>query len=71
MDWGSTYVLQLGSFKILTDPILSPKGDSAFIIRQHPTTGAMDVPAAGLIAPAALAVVTLAFCSSAIPMPIM
>lgn len=54
MQWigGPTYVLQLGSFKILTDPMLSPKGDSAFIIKQHPTTGQMNVPITRLIAPA-------------------
>jgi N-acyl-phosphatidylethanolamine-hydrolysing phospholipase D len=45
-------VLHLGSFKILTDPMLSPKGDSAFIIKQHPTTGQMNAPITRLIAPA-------------------
>ncbi len=55
MQWigGPTYVLQLGSFKILTDPMLSPKGDSAFIIKQHPGTGQMNAPITRLIAPAA------------------
>lgn len=40
-EWigGPTYVLQLGSFKILTDPMLSAKNDSAFIIKKHPSTG--------------------------------
>ncbi|MEN0053833.1 MAG: MBL fold metallo-hydrolase [Mucilaginibacter sp.] len=54
MQWigGPTYVLHLGSFKILTDPMLSPKGDSAFIIKQHPTTGVMGAPITRLIAPA-------------------
>ncbi|KAA2240053.1 hypothetical protein F0L74_28180 [Chitinophaga agrisoli] len=54
MQWigGPTYVLQLGSFKILTDPMLSPKGDSAFIIKQHPGTGQMNAPITRLIAPA-------------------
>lgn len=36
---GPTMVLHLGSFKILTDPMLSPKSDSAFTIAVHPTTG--------------------------------
>ncbi|UOE49219.1 MBL fold metallo-hydrolase [Mucilaginibacter sp. SMC90] len=49
---GPTYVLHLGSFKILTDPMLSPKGDSAFIIKQHPTTGQLNAPVTRLIAPA-------------------
>lgn len=54
MQWigGPTYVLHLGSFKILTDPMLCPKGDSAFIIKQHPTTGKMNAPITRLIAPA-------------------
>ena len=29
---GPTYILQLGSFKILTDPMLCPKSDTAFVI---------------------------------------
>jgi hypothetical protein len=33
---GPTYVLHLGSFKVLTDPMLCPKGDSAFIINNTP-----------------------------------
>lgn len=49
---GPTYILRLGNFKILTDPMLSPKGDSAFIIKQHPTTGAMNAYIARYIAPA-------------------
>lgn len=36
---GPTYVLKLGSFKILTDPMLCPKSDTAFVIKKHPTTG--------------------------------
>ncbi|PSL46140.1 L-ascorbate metabolism protein UlaG (beta-lactamase superfamily) [Chitinophaga niastensis] len=39
---GPTYALQLGSFKILTDPMLSPKSDTAFMIKKHPTTGALN-----------------------------
>lgn len=46
MQWigGPTYVLRLGSFKILTDPMFSHKGDSAFIIAKHPTTGQVNAP---------------------------
>ena len=29
---GPTYVLHLGSFKVLTDPMFSPKGDSALLL---------------------------------------
>ena len=49
---GPTYVLHLGSFKILTDPMFSPKSDSAFIIAKHPTTGALNAPIQRYIAPA-------------------
>ena len=36
---GPTYILKLGSFKILTDPMLGPKSKEAFRIKIHPTTG--------------------------------
>jgi N-acyl-phosphatidylethanolamine-hydrolysing phospholipase D len=39
---GPTYVLQLGNFKILTDPMLCAKSDTAFVIKKHPTTGALN-----------------------------
>lgn len=54
LQWigGPTMVLQLGSFRILTDPMLSPKSDSAFIIPSHPTTGEKNAPIRRLIAPA-------------------
>lgn len=44
LEWigGPTYVLQLGGFKILTDPMLCPKSDTAFIIKKHPTTGVIN-----------------------------
>lgn len=36
---GPTFVLNLGSFKILTDPMLGPKSKEAFRIKIHPVTG--------------------------------
>ncbi|MBS7232620.1 MBL fold metallo-hydrolase [Flavobacterium psychroterrae] len=36
---GPTYILKLGSFKVLTDPMLGPKSKEAFRIKIHPTTG--------------------------------
>ena len=39
---GPTYVLQLGSIKILTDPMLCSKSDTAFVIKKHPTTGVIN-----------------------------
>lgn len=49
---GPTYVLHLGSFKILTDPMFSPKSDSAFMIAKHPTTGALNAAIERYIEPA-------------------
>ena len=49
---GPTMVIHLGSFKILTDPMLSPKGDSAFIIAVHPTTGQKNAPITRYFEPA-------------------
>lgn len=49
---GPTYILQLGSFKILTDPMLCPKSDTAFVIKKHPTTGAINTFVKRLTEPA-------------------
>jgi N-acyl-phosphatidylethanolamine-hydrolysing phospholipase D len=49
---GPTYVLHLGGFKILTDPMFSPKSDTAFIIAKHPTTGELNARIQRYIAPA-------------------
>ena len=49
---GPTYLLQLGSFKILTDPMLGPKSDSSFVIRQHPSTGELNAFIRRFTAPA-------------------
>jgi len=51
---GPTYVLQLGSFKILTDPMLCPKSDTAFVIKKHPTTGIINAFVKRLVEPALL-----------------
>lgn len=46
MQWigGPTYVLNLGSFKILADPMLGPKSKEAFRIKVHPVTGEPNAP---------------------------
>lgn len=49
---GPTFLLQMGSFKILTDPMLGSKTDSAFIIKKHPTTGKTNSPIKRLTEPA-------------------
>ena len=54
LQWigGPTFVLQLGSFKILTDPMLGPVTDTAFVIKRHPSTGQHNAPIKRLIPPA-------------------
>ncbi|WP_315822830.1 hypothetical protein [Paraflavitalea speifideaquila] len=44
---GPTYVLQLGSFRILTDPMLGPVSDAAFYLKKDPMTGQLNVPVKG------------------------
>jgi len=40
---GPTTRLELGSFRVLTDPMLGD-GPEAFVMRRHPTTGELNVP---------------------------
>jgi N-acyl-phosphatidylethanolamine-hydrolysing phospholipase D len=44
---GPTFLAELGSFRILTDPMLA-EGEAAFIMNGHPSTGADNVPIARL-----------------------
>jgi N-acyl-phosphatidylethanolamine-hydrolysing phospholipase D len=44
---GPTFLLELGSFRILSDPMFA-EGESAFIMNGHPSTGADNVPIARL-----------------------
>lgn len=46
---GPTARIELGSFRILTDPMLG-EGPEAFIMRRHPSTGQLGVPIARLTA---------------------
>lgn len=45
LNWigGPTTVIELGSFKILTDPMFSKKGKKAFLISKHPSTGEENI----------------------------
>lgn len=54
LQWigGPTFVLQLGSFKILTDPMLGPVSDTGFMIKKHPSTGQMNAAIKRLVPPA-------------------
>lgn len=49
---GPTYVLQLGSFRILADPMLAPQGDAAFMLKKDPMTGALNAPVKRFVPPA-------------------
>ena len=40
---GPTTRLEIGAFRVLTDPMLG-EGPEAFVMRRHPTTGALNVP---------------------------
>jgi N-acyl-phosphatidylethanolamine-hydrolysing phospholipase D len=44
---GPTFLLELGSFRILSDPMFA-EGESAFIMNGHPSTGEDNVPIARL-----------------------
>ena len=44
---GPTFLLELGSFRILSDPMFA-EGESAFIMNGHPSTGKDNVPIARL-----------------------
>lgn len=56
LQWigGPTFVLHLGSFKILTDPMLGPVSDTGFMIKKHPSTGQLNAPIKRLVPPAPL-----------------
>ena len=43
---GPTTRLEIGAFRVLTDPMLG-EGAEAFVMRRHPTTGALNVPIPG------------------------
>jgi N-acyl-phosphatidylethanolamine-hydrolysing phospholipase D len=42
LEWlgGPTVILQHGGVRILTDPMLGPRGPDAFVLPKHPSTGA-------------------------------
>jgi L-ascorbate metabolism protein UlaG (beta-lactamase superfamily) len=52
---GPTAVIQRGGLRVLTDPMLGPRGDAAFVLPRHPSTGELNAPVARYIAPAPLA----------------
>ncbi|AKU93689.1 hypothetical protein AKJ09_00353 [Labilithrix luteola] len=48
---GPTALLERGGFRVLTDPMLSGRGPSAFTLPRHPSTGAPNAPVTRYLAP--------------------
>jgi L-ascorbate metabolism protein UlaG (beta-lactamase superfamily) len=55
LEWigGPTALLERGGLRILTDPMLGPRGDHAFTLPHHPSTGAPNAPVRRYTAPTA------------------
>ena len=54
LQWigGPTAVLERGGLRILTDPMLGPRGEHAFTLPKHPSSGAVNAPIARYTSPA-------------------
>src|SRR4051812_15028767 len=39
---GPTATLERGGLRVLTDPMLGPRGDNAFTLPKHPSSGALN-----------------------------
>src|SRR3954462_4849678 len=48
---GPTATLERGGLRVLTDPMLGPRGDSAFTLPKHPSSGVLNAPVARYTAP--------------------
>ncbi|HEY5962177.1 MAG TPA: MBL fold metallo-hydrolase [Polyangiaceae bacterium] len=48
---GPTAVLESGGLRVLTDPMFGPRGDSAFTLPKHPSTGVANAKVARYTAP--------------------
>ncbi|WP_437675912.1 MBL fold metallo-hydrolase [Sorangium sp. So ce131] len=48
LQWrgGPTAILELGGLRLLTDPVLGPRGPAAFVLPKHPSTGVENAPVA-------------------------
>ena len=51
---GPTAVLERGGLRVLTDPMLGPRGQRAFVLPKHPSSGVVDAPIARYTSPAPL-----------------
>ncbi|MET0342829.1 MAG: MBL fold metallo-hydrolase [Polyangiales bacterium] len=52
---GPTALLSRGDFRVLTDPMLGPRGERAFVLPKHPSSGVLEAPIARYTAPPAVA----------------
>src|SRR3954469_18708733 len=50
---GPTATLERGALRVLTDPMLGPRGDNAFTLPKHPSSGALNAPVARYTEPPA------------------
>jgi L-ascorbate metabolism protein UlaG (beta-lactamase superfamily) len=48
---GPTATLERGGLRVLTDPMLGPRGDNAFTLPKHPSSGVLNAPVARYTAP--------------------
>jgi L-ascorbate metabolism protein UlaG (beta-lactamase superfamily) len=51
---GPTAVIERGGLRVITDPMLGPRGANAFVLPKHPSTGQLNVPISRYTAPAPL-----------------
>lgn len=50
---GPTALLEYGELRVITDPMLGPRGPNAFVLPKHPSTGEPNAAIARYLAPAA------------------
>lgn len=53
---GPTAVLERGGLRVITDPMLGPRGENAFTLPKHPSSGVIDAPVARYTSPAPLTI---------------
>lgn len=51
---GPTATLERGHLRVLTDPMLGPRAENAFVLPKHPSSGALNAPIARYTSPPAL-----------------
>jgi N-acyl-phosphatidylethanolamine-hydrolysing phospholipase D len=48
---GPTALIERAGLRVITDPMLGPRGDNAFVLPKHPSSGVLDAPIARYTAP--------------------